>query len=465
MPRQLPFLVLAAALAGAVAAGQQSAPTPQPPSPGPYTSAQADAGRVAYMTSCAGCHGSDLLGANEAPPLAGNNFKNAWRARTTRDLLAYSQTMPPGMAGSLAEQTYISIVAFILQANGVQPGPRPLTANTIAAVAADRAIVTPAGGVARGGTAPPAPLPAPRGVTVAGEVKNYSPVTDEMLRKPDPKDWLIARGNYQAWNHTALTEITRENVKDLKLAWVWAMNEGGSNQPQPLVHDGILYLGHPGNMIQALDGRTGDLIWEHRFDPGQLGGNRLIRNMAIYQDKVFFARGDAHVVALDARDGHLVWETPMGDQKLGYRASSGPIAINGRLVQGMNGCDRYKEEGCYISAYDAATGKPLWKFYTVAREGQAGGDTWGKLPNRFRAGGDPWITGSYDPELNLTYWGVAQAKPWMYASRGMTAADKALYTNSTLALRPEDGSLAWYFQHVPAETLDLDEVFERVLVD
>jgi alcohol dehydrogenase (cytochrome c) len=472
MPRRLPFLVLLAALAGAIVAGQQPAPTGQPAPPGlpapagPYTTAQADAGRAAYMTSCAGCHGPDLLGGNESPPLAGNNFKNAWRARTTRDLLVYSQAMPPDTPGSLSEQTYVNIVAFILQANGTPPGPRPLTPTTIAPVAADRAVVTPGGGgragAGRSGNPPPAP---PRGLTVTGEVKNYVPVTDEMLRHPDPSDWLIARGNYQAWSHSALTQVTRDNVQDLKLAWVWAMNEGGWSEPQPIVHNGILYLGHTGNIIQALDGRIGELIWEHRFDTGTAGGNQAIRNMAIYQDKLFFARTDAYVVALDARTGRLAWETPIADKTKGYRTTSGPIVINGKLVQGLNGCERYKEEGCFISAYDAATGKPLWKFYSVAREGQPGGDTWGKLPNMLRAGGDTWITGSYDPDLNLTYWGVAQAKPWMLASRGTTAADKALYTNSTLALKPEDGTLAWYFQHVPGETLDLDEVFERVLVD
>ncbi len=171
----------------------------------------------------------------------------------------------------------------------------------------------------------------------------------------------------------------------------------------------------------------------------------------------------ANLVALDARTGKIVWETRIADPAKGYSNTSGPLIINGKVIQGMGGCDRYKETGCFISAYDAQTGKQLWKFETVAREGTPGGDTWGKLPNLLRAGGDTWITGSYDPELDLTYWGVAQAKPWMRAIRGTNGA--ALYTTSTLALKPDDGTLAWYFQHVPGESLDLDEVFERVLVD
>jgi alcohol dehydrogenase (cytochrome c) len=135
------------------------------------------------------------------------------------------------------------------------------------------------------------------------------------------------------------------------------------------------------------------------------------------------------------------------------------------VLQGLQGCDRFKEERCFISAYDASTGKQLWRFNTIPHAGEPGGDSWGKLANMFRAGGDTWITGSYDPDLDLTYWGVAQAKPWMHLSRGTTSLDKALYTSSTVALKADDGTLAWYFQHAPGESLDLDEVYERVLVD
>ena len=148
-----------------------------------------------------------------------------------------------------------------------------------------------------------------------------------------------------------------------------------------------------------------------------------MRNMAIYEDKLFVTTSDARMVALDARTGVL----RVGDahRRHAQRASTpatGPIVINGKLLQGLNGCDRFKEDGCYISAFDAATGKLLWQFNTVARPDEPGGDTWGKQPMMFRAGGETWITGSYDPDLNLTYWGTAQAKPWVPASRGMTVA-------------------------------------------
>ena len=133
-------------------------------------------------------------------------------------------------------------------------------------------------------------------------------------------------------------------------------------------------------------------------------------------------------------------------------------------MQGLGGCAKYQEEKCFISAYDAETGKEAWRFYTIAQEGEPGGDTWGKLPNLFRAGGETWITGSYDPDLNLTYWGVAQSKPWMRASR-QSGNGATLFANSTVALNADTGKLAWYYSHAPGESLDLDEVFERVLVD
>ena len=294
-------------------------------------------------------------------------------------------------------------------------------------------------------------------------MKNYTPVTDAMLENPDPGDWLMIRRNYQAWSHSPLTQVNATNVKELQLVWTWAMNEGGANEPTPIVHNGVMFLANTGNIVQALNASTGELIWENRIGPDISGGLGAIRSLALYQDKVYLATTDVRLVALDARTGKQVWETRIADTAKGYSNTSGPIVVNGKVIQGMGGCDRYKETGCYISAYDAQTGKQVWKFETVARVDAPHGETWGNLPNLLRAGGDTWITGSYDPELNLTYWGVAQAKPWMRAIRGTNAA--ALYTSSTLALNPDTGKLDWYFQHVPGESLDLDTVYERVLLD
>jgi alcohol dehydrogenase (cytochrome c) len=477
---QLPAWSTAAVLAFGIvtfAAGQQ----PQN-AVGSYTAVQANAGSEAFQAKCASCHGADLRG-GEGPALAGDNFMKVWRTRTTNDLFAVTHnTMPLDNPGTLGDEAVSNIVAFILRANGAPAGTQAFTPSatvTIGAVTAEAAA-----GRAQMATTGPAQVPMSRpagvrppiriatgttGVTVKGEVKDYVPVTNEMLLHPDPNDWLIPHGNYQAWSHSPLTQITKENVHDLKLAWSWDMDDGGWNEPTPLVHHGIIYLTNTDNMIEALDGRTGHLIWRSQVRPAEqtAGGCGSMRSIAIYQDKIFFATRDAHLAALDAKNGNVIWQIMIADVAQDFCESSGPLVIDGKVVVGMTGCDRYQandeDQGCFISAYDSQTGKLVWRFNTIPRSDQPGGDTWGDLPNKFRTGGDTWITGSYDPELNMTYWGVAQAKPWSRASRG-TSGD-ALYTNATVALRPDDGKLMWYFQHVPGETLDLDEVFERVLVD
>ena len=454
--------LLVAALAaafGIVVAGQQ-------PAASVFTLEQAATGRAAYEANCAGCHRPDLGGLNEAPQLAGGNFMNTWRERPISVLVArIDQTMPPTNPGAVSEAMAADIVAFILQANGAVPGNQRLAPNTTALVGDVGMRQTPPPLAAGAPANAPAPAPAaaqPLGLTVAGEVPNYVPVTDEMLRNPPAGDWLMVRRNYQGWSHSPLSQITRDNVKTMRLAWVWAMAENGENQPMPLAHNGIIYLVNTNNIVQALNGANGELIWEYRAGPYDGGP---MRNLAIYEDKIFVTTSDARMVALDARTGALRWESRFADPKKGYSAATGPIVIKGKLLQGLNGCDRFKEDGCFITALDAATGQIAWRFNTVARPDEPGGDTWGKQPMMFRGGGETWITGSYDPDLNLTYWGTAQAKPWVPASRGMTALDKALYTSSTVALNPDTGKLAWYFQHAPGEALDLDEVFERILVD
>jgi alcohol dehydrogenase (cytochrome c) len=448
----------------------------QPSTAGPFTAEQANAGRAAYETNCAGCHGADLMG---YPPLAGPAFVGSWGTRNTRDLFGLIQTtMPTDRPGSLSADTYVNIVAFILQSNGRTPGTQPMTAATAATI-----------GVPPGAAAPPAQAPAPAqtaaaapagrgagaaagggagggrgqaqaplvGLTVAGEVKDFARVTDEMLRNPPPGDWVTIRRDQFASNYSPLNQITRDNAHELQLAWVAPMAEGGTNQPSPLARNGTIFLNNTGGIIQAIDGKTGDLIWEQR-----LGTNTAMRGMTLYDDKLYLATSQAHIVALDAKTGKIAWDVLMPD---GRGSSSGPLVAKGKVIEGMGGCQQYVEQKCFISAYDAQTGKQLWRFHTVARQGEPGGDTWGSLTNLFRAGGETWITGSYDPELNLTYWGTAQAKPWMPVSRGMYTLDKALYTSSTVALDVDTGKLAWYYSHAPGEALDLDIVFERVLVD
>jgi alcohol dehydrogenase (cytochrome c) len=479
MKRGGPALLLAAAACAAVTSlrGQQA----QPVATGVYAAAQAQAGQAAYAKQCAGCHQADFRGSGDAPAVAGPDFTAKWGPRAVNELFTYLvQAMPPTSPGSLGEAGTLAVTAYLLQINGAPAGQRPLTATVStpmnALLAGQPPAQTPApttggrgamppvlgagtgAGQGRGGTSPN------RGVTVPGEVKNYVPVTSDMLKSPPPGDWLMFRGNYHGHSYSALDQITPANVKNLQLQWVWAMNDSGANQTTPIVHDGVIYLASPSNLVQALDGKTGDLIWETRVGPDQAPGYGGIRSIAIADDKVFLPTSNAHMVALSARTGEILWDTPAAPDASRVN-TSGAIAIGDKVLQGLTGCARFDGLGCYISAYDIKTGKQAWRFYTIPREGEPGSDTWGKLPMTFRAGGDTWVAGTYDPDLNLTYWGVAQAKPWNFLSRKLTLRDNTLYANSTVALDPATGKLAWHFQHVPAESFDLDEVFERVLVD
>jgi alcohol dehydrogenase (cytochrome c) len=470
MRRSASFWYAAVARA-AIATASVAAPVFAHAQAGPFTDAQAAAGRSSYLANCAGCHLADLRGANEARPLVGPDFMRTWGPRSAQELIAFlGVTMPPPPAtpGSLGPQSYVNLAAFLLQANGATPGASELTAAAgvrIDSVASGTMSDSVRAALASAAPSVPTAAAGRTGMTVTGQVAGFRPVTDAMLRSLPADDWLMIRGNYQAWNYSELGQITRDNVDDLRVEWIWAMTEGGWNEPAPVVHDGVLYLNNMGNIIQALDAATGELIWENRVGPVVPTGDAM-RGLAIYGDKLFVATTDARLVALRAENGQIAWETVIGDRTEGaFGASSGPIVIGGKVVQGMGDCTLYRNEKCFISAYDANDGRQLWKFVTVATTGTPGGDTWGEVRDLFRAGGDTWITGSYDPALDTTYWGVAQAKPWMPASRGNSALDRALYTSSTLALDPSTGRLKWYYQHAPGEALDLDEVYERVLVD
>jgi len=430
------------------------------------------AGQAAYERACAACHLSDFQGSFEAPELAGPDFRAVWTQRTLNEFRATVRTMPPTTPNSLSDAEYDAITVYLLSANGLERDGRVVQADRettlelmLTGAVAEVSAFAAAG--ARRAAADDEPS-GPSGVTrTFSEITDFEPVTEQELLNPDPGDWLIYRRTYDSQGYSPLDQINRSNVDDLRLAWVWSM-EDGTNQPTPLVHDGIMYLANPGNVIQALDAADGTLLWEYRREWAEdfrAGGFNQLRNLAIYGENIFVATRDAYMVALNARTGETVWETQIADYHQGFTNAAGPMVVEGKVLNGINGCTRFVEESCFITAHDAATGEELWRTYTVARPGEPGGDTWGDLPLVLRGGVDVWNTGSYDPELGLVYWGTAQAKPWVAASRGLTVQDAALYSNSTLAIDPDDGSIVWYNQHVPGESLDLDEVFERVLID
>lgn len=286
----------------------------------------------------------------------------------------------------------------------------------------------------------------------------FETVTDSMLTTPAADDWLSYRGNLAGWGYSSLKQIDKNNVNSLGLAWSFHM-EPGTNEATPLVHNGVLYLGQSGNVIQAIDGRNGNLLWEYRrlLPPDTLNNTRSI---AIYGDKLFIATHDAHLIALDARNGDLIWETKVGDYQQ-INTSVGPLVANGKVFTGRS-CAL--PEGCFIAAHDASTGKELWRRYVIPREGEPGDETWGELPFEKRKHVGAWGGGAYDAELNLLYWGTSNPAPSPEFMRGTIKQD-ALYSNSTLALNADTGDVVWHFQHLPRPNWDFDHTFERILID
>jgi alcohol dehydrogenase (cytochrome c) len=454
-----------------------------------FEAGQAQRGELLYQQNCAACHLADLSGSFEAPNLADNSFRNNWSNRGMQEFLdMLRRTMPPQAPGSLNESQYQDVSAFLLSANSIPAsGTVTLTAaNSVVFLNSDVSAV--ANGVQR------TPVPGRAGTVPSPHTRNAVPeiatvyssdralsrsytginnsamdkfrnVSSEELADPLPADWTYWRRSPNSQGYTPLDQITTDNVSSLSLAWVWGM-EAGRSQPAPLVRDGIIFIPNFGNVVQALDGRDGSLLWEYRrqFPEGGRSGG-LLRTLAMWEDMIFVATTDAHLVALDARTGAVRWDSEIADETLGYTNTSGPIVADGVVINGITGCGRFFEQSCFITGHDANTGEELWKTFTIAQPGEAGGDTWGDLPLEFRGGGDVWITGSWDPELGLVFFGVAQAKPWMAASRGLTTDDSALYSNSTLAIDPKDGRIVWHRQHVPGESLDMDEAFEQVLID
>ncbi len=433
------------------------------------TSAESDVtAEQLYKEHCANCHSANLRGSAHGSTLRGDTFRAKWRDQDAMSLLAYQRkNMPPGNPGIINEAQHAAIAAYIIASNH-DPSVAEAALFTSAAKLASMAQgnVESVDWEAWGGAATIDEAARNRGGFINREVDGFSGVSSAALQSPPPEDWLSWRRSVDGQAYSPLRQVNRETVKNLKLAWVLTMAEG-SNQITPLVHQGIMYLTHPGNIVQALDAATGELIWEYRYQfpaaARTLGGPT--RNIAIYGDKLYMATYDAAIVAIDARSGREVWRTSKANFEQGYTHTAGPIIGDGVVLSGINGCEWYKKEGCFVTGHHADTGEELWRTSTIALPGTPGGDTWAGLPEEMRAGGDTWIAGAYDPDLKLFIIGTSQAKPWVAASRGMAPVDAALYTNSTLALRPDTGELVWYYQHIPGETIDMEVGFERVLVD
>jgi alcohol dehydrogenase (cytochrome c) len=301
-------------------------------------------------------------------------------------------------------------------------------------------------------------------------LRDLKPVTDATLGGPAMDDWLTRRGNFAGWGYSALDQVNAQNVGRLKLAWAWNM-EPGYQEEAPLAHDGVLFLANPRNVVQALDGRTGDLLWEYRRELTKVEGgyhndlfSRARGTIALYDEKVLLATVDAHLVALDAHTGKVVWDTAVADYRQGYTFTGGPLAAHGKVIAGISGCTNPGTNGCFIVALDATTGTEVWRTKTIAQPGAPGDDSWHGLPADKRNGASVWTSGSYDPVLNLFYSGTGGPIPHSEIVRG-TGDGAVLYTDSTLAIDADTGKIVWHHQYLPRDNWNFDHVFEQVLVD
>src|SRR5262249_12167496 len=291
----------------------------------------------------------------------------------------------------------------------------------------------------------------------------FVPVTDAMLQKPNPADWLMWRRTLDSWGYRPLNQINRNNVAQLRMVWTRGMADGTTQESTPLVYDGVMYLPNSGDYIQAIDAKTGDLIWDYQRklpDERRRGQNR---NIAIYGNLIIDTSIDNAVYALDAQTGKLVWDTQILDPKKPANASSGPIIANGKVISGRQCQPGATYEGCIITAHDAKTGKELWRTSTIPKPGEPGDETWGGVPMEQRWHIGTWMVPSYDRELNLIYIGTSVTIPAPKFILGGNN-NKHLYHNSTLALNADTGKIVWYYQHI-VDHWDLDHPFERVLVD
>jgi alcohol dehydrogenase (cytochrome c) len=459
-----PLALAALTLALQVVPSAQRAATPTPAvrSAPTFTTDQAARGGKAYTASCAQCHGTNLDDGAFAPPLKGVAFIQKYGGRSVDGLFTVtSTTMPTTAPGSLGAAVYAEIVAFILQQNAIVAGPEELPADPQRLAG----MIIPQGGFSFMAFSPYAAT-APK-VSRPNPLDTITPVTDEMLAAPQPSEWLTWRRTADANGFSPLTQIDRSNVGRLRVAWSWTLPPG-SNEGVPLVHDGVLFVHGMGDRVQALDARTGDLLWEYRRRLPEGVTPTVKRGMALYRDRLYIGTSDANVIALDVKSGALVWDTRIGDTKLREGVAGGVLAARGRIMVGTTSTGvGSKPGGPQIVGLDADTGRIAWRVNTIAQPGEPGGDSWNGMPGNQRTGGSVWTTGSYDPTSGLAFFGTGNTYDtgplWPPVNRPGVTND-ALYTDSTLAIDPDTGRLVWHFQHHPNDQWDLDWAFERQIV-
>ena len=287
--------------------------------------------------------------------------------------------------------------------------------------------------------------------------------SDRLLHALDePQNWLTYSGGYASHRYSLLRQIDPSNVRNLEQKWVVQNQVFGAWQSSPVVVDGIMYLTQRLNDVMALEAKTGRMFWLYHYANS---GNQQVccgannRGVAILGDTLFMGTLDAHLVAIDAKNGKPLWNVAVADDKLAYSITLAPLVVKDKVIVGVGGAE-FGIRG-FVAAFDPRSGRELWRFYTIPGSGDRGSETWSGEAWQ-HGGGSVWVTGSYDPALNLTYWGVGNPGPdWNPDQR----PGDNLYTDSVVALDPDTGALKWHYQFTPNDGYDYDSVQVPVLVD
>ena len=395
------------------------------------TPADLQAGAQLFRSQCASCHAPDGSGGGGGPALIHRAFKHGesdWAVyRAVRSGIPNTAMRPH----PLPETELWQVVAFLRSINSPD---------------------STSGAVGHG----------------AGRSLDVNVSYDELAATREPaEDWLTYSGSYWSSRHSALRQINRENVHQLALRWIHEFDgQPTTIEVTPIVRRGIMFVTEPPGRVTALDATTGRKIWTygHNVSRESLGGEfgaAANRGVVILNDKVFFGTVDARLIAVSAATGALQWEVPVAQDPKRYAISAAPLAYRDLVVTGVATPDMISGGQGFIAAYDANSGRERWRFMTIPKPGEPGGETW--AGNSGREGGAPtWLTGSYDPELDLLIWGVGNPKPVFDAA---ARRGDNLYTNSAVALRGSSGALVWHFQFTPADDHDWDANQIPVLAD
>jgi alcohol dehydrogenase (cytochrome c) len=393
----------------------------------PYTSeADVDAGEEIFEARCLACHVQrDSAGEGAGPDLGRGNFEHGgsdWALfRNISHGIPGTAMLPVAMSDKQTWQVIAFVNSRLREGAGAAPGV--------------------------------ATVPAPA-------------VGYERLVNADrePANWLTYSGGYRSLRHSGLRQIDAANVRGLRLKWVYQISTTARLvETSPLVVDGVMYLTEPPNNVVALSAQTGRVLWTYRRnlpDSIPLCCGRVNRGMAVLGNTLFLGTLDAHLVALDATTGAMLWDTQVADYAQGYSITAAPLALNGLIVTGVGGGE-YATRG-FLAAYDARTGEEAWRFYTVPAPGEPGSETWPASDAWQTGGGATWLTGSFDPQLNLLYWGVGNPTPEF---RGDVREGDNQYTDAVIALDADTGQLRWFFQFTPHDEHDWDANQIPMLVD